>query len=165
MGLTPEDVSAVHPASKLLSEVLVQNGVLERALCRYLNTNETDLQALQHLIRAHNLTPSGLAARLQISTAATTAVIDRMSERGHVERNPHPSDRRSQLISASPAAVQQVLAALRPLFNDAERVIGGFGRHEQAAVVRYLEATLEAMNSLIDDFLQSPDTTNRSPRS
>ena len=162
--VSPDDGSALHPASRLLHEVLVLNDALEHAMCRHLNINETDFQALQHLIRFHSMTPGELAARLHISTAATTAVIDRMSERGHVLRAPHPTDRRSFLLSPSPTAIAQTLTALRPLFNDAERVVQALAPEEQQAVVRYLDAMLEAMNTQIDT-MDTPTTKNRSGRS
>lgn len=160
----PDDNSALHTASRLLHEVLVLNDALEHSMCRHLNINETDFQALQHLIRFRSMTPGELATRLHISTAATTAVIDRMSERGHVLRAPHPTDRRSFLISPSATAITQTLTALRPLFNDAERVVQALAPEEQQAVVRYLDAMLEAMNTQIDT-MDTPTTKNRSGRS
>ncbi|MFJ6415563.1 MarR family winged helix-turn-helix transcriptional regulator [Paeniglutamicibacter sp. NPDC091659] len=160
----PDDSPELHTASRLLHEVLVLNDALEHSMCRHLNINETDFQALQHLIRFRSMTPGELATRLHISTAATTAVIDRMSERGHVLRAPHPTDRRSFLISPSPAAITQTLTALRPLFNDAERVVQALAPEEQQAVVRYLDAMLEAMNTQIDT-METPTTKNRSGRS
>lgn len=164
MKISPDEKSALHPASKLLHAVLMLNDGLEHAMCRHLKINETDFQALQHLMLNDPLTPSELAGRLHISTAATTAVIDRMSDRGHVLRSPHPSDRRSILVYPSPTAVADTIAALRPLFTEAEHSINLLNPDEQQAVVTYLENILAAMNSHVDT-LQLSTAKKRNQRS
>lgn len=161
---SPTERPGTHRASKLLHAVLMLNDALENAMCRHLKINETDLQALRHLMLGDPMTPSELAARLHISTAATTAVIDRMSERGHVLRTPHPNDRRSLLIRPSPEATMQTLATLRPLFSDAERCITDMAPAAQDSVVAYLENILDAMNAQIES-LYTPALKKRKPRS
>lgn len=156
----PDDGFAPHPASKLLQEVLVLNDALEHAICRHLDINATDFQALRHLIRLRSLTPSELAAHLRISTAATTAVIDRMTKRGHVLRAPHPSDRRSFLLSPSPEALSQMLTALDPLFNAAEQLTRAMTPADEQAVVRYLEGVRGAMQGQIEA-MENTTTGNR----
>ena len=156
MRIPSEETSELHSASKLLHAVLMLNDGLEHSMCRHLKINETDFQALQHLILNESMTPSGLAGRLHISTAATTAVIDRMSERGHVLRRPHPSDRRSILRYPSPAAVAETIGALRPLFTDAERSINRLDPDQQQAVVTYLENILDAMQTHLETLQLSP---------
>ncbi|MGL3805534.1 MarR family winged helix-turn-helix transcriptional regulator [Paeniglutamicibacter sp. R2-26] len=156
----PDDGFAPHPASRLLQEVLVLNDALEHAICRHLDINATDFQALRHLIRLLSLTPSELAAHLRISTAATTAVIDRMTKRGHVLRTPHPSDRRSFLLSPSPAALAQTLAALDPLFNAAEQLTLAMSPEDERAVVRYLDGVRGAMHGQIEA-MENATTGNR----
>ena len=153
-----------HLASRLLHEVLALNINLQHAMCRQLNINETDFQALQHLTRHRSMTPGELATRLSISTAATTAVLDRMSERGHVQRSPHPSDRRSFLVSPSPAAIAQALHIIAPLLDDANRIAESMTPDEQTAVVRYLESMLEAMHQQLTT-IGTQTTKNRSGRS
>lgn len=161
---TREDQVDIHPASRLLHEVLVLNDSLERSMCSRLNINETDFQALQHLMRHQSMTPGGLAAQLHISSAATTAVIDRLGDRGHVLRAPHPTDRRSSLISPSPRAIAETMAALRPLFSGAESVITALGHDEQKTIVLYLEAMLRVMREHIHT-MDNPTTKDRSGRS
>jgi DNA-binding MarR family transcriptional regulator len=45
------------------------------------------------------LTPSELARRVGLTPAATTEVLDRLERAGHVERGPHPGDRRKVLVT------------------------------------------------------------------
>ncbi|GAA3325656.1 MarR family winged helix-turn-helix transcriptional regulator [Paeniglutamicibacter sulfureus] len=159
------ETSGPHAASKLLHEVLMLNDVLEHAVCRHLGINETDFQALQHLMLDRPMTPGELAGKLNISSAATTALIDRMSDRGYVSRAAHPTDRRSIRVHPSTRAVNLTMTALRPLFNDAELGIQELDPDEQRAVVRYLEGILTAMHTQIDTLAPPATTQKRNERS
>lgn len=44
------------------------------------------------------IAPAHLAARLEIDRAAVTRTIDPLVRKGHLERHPHPTDRRSIVI-------------------------------------------------------------------
>jgi DNA-binding MarR family transcriptional regulator len=68
--------------------------------------------ALATVERYGPLTPSELAARERIQRPTATRVLARLEEEGLVARTPDPQDRRSSLVSATPAA-QALLADLR----------------------------------------------------
>lgn len=65
--------------------------------------NETDMKALRFLVVSKNqdvvVTPGALAEHLNISTASTTKLLDRLAAAGHIERSPHPTDRRALMIT------------------------------------------------------------------
>lgn len=65
----------------------------------------TELRALTRIAEEGKVTPKQLAASLDLTTGAVTAVTDRLVEDGLVAREPHPNDRRSLLLSATPAGV------------------------------------------------------------
>lgn len=62
----------------------------------------TDLAALRMLIvregRNESVSPHDVSRHLRISTASTTKLLDRLSASGHIERRPHPSDRRARVV-------------------------------------------------------------------
>lgn len=64
--------------------------------------NATDLAALRMLImreqRDETVSPHQMARHLRISTASTTKLLDRLSLSGHLERKPHPRDRRARVV-------------------------------------------------------------------
>ena len=67
-----------------------------------MDMNATDLAALRMLImregRGESVSPHQLAEHLRISSASTTKLLDRLSASGHVERQPHPRDRRARIV-------------------------------------------------------------------
>lgn len=78
----------------------------------------TDFAALIHLWEAgledRSLTPSQLAALLKVTPAATTYVVDRLAQRGYVERTVNPEDRRQVLLTVSAPAGHLTEGYLNP---------------------------------------------------
>jgi DNA-binding MarR family transcriptional regulator len=78
----------------------------------HMHLNETDMQALRFLVVSKNqnvlVTPGALAEHLGISTASTTKLLDRLAKGGHVERSPHPTDRRALTITITKHTHEEV---------------------------------------------------------
>src|SRR5215210_5429109 len=72
--------------------------------------------ALASIDRHGPLTPSALAALERVQRPTATRLLGRLGELGLVERAPDPVDRRSALISASPAG-RALLRRLRTRKN------------------------------------------------
>ena len=64
---------------------------------------ENDLLTLRYLLKAERegrqVAPAELARYLGVSTASTTAIIDRLESSNHVRRGPHPRDRRMIVVT------------------------------------------------------------------
>ncbi|MCR2813833.1 MarR family transcriptional regulator [Microbacterium sp. zg.Y1090] len=73
---------------------------------------ENELLVLRYLLKAQGegrmVSPSELARYLAVSTASTTAIIDRLEKSGHIVRRPHPTDRRSIHVIATDKSDQEV---------------------------------------------------------
>lgn len=126
-------------ATKLLSEIVQLSSDFQRQLATELQVNETDLDAMRHLIRRGPLTPTELADALEISSASVTAVIDRLTALDHVHREPNPSDRRGVLVVPSPASAQQATSRIDPMTDALDDVLSRFTAEEQDTIIRYLE--------------------------
>lgn len=137
----------MHEASRLLRQVIVLNDEVARRLGRQLRVNQTDFEAMQHLIQSGPLPPSELAHRLGISTAAVTVVIDRLVRVGHVRREAHPTDRRRILVVPSEDSVQRALAGLMPMITDVDRLLDAYTPGERAVITDYLARTVEALTA------------------
>lgn len=113
----------------------------ERIALHSLGIGPNDAKVLRFLLgRADDdepVTPRLLSEMLGISSAATTALIDRLADAGWVERVPFPGDRRSIVIRATidddaPArrllAVRRssVAAAVARLDADRRRIVADF---------------------------------------
>ena len=130
-----------------LHEIVHLSRAFERQVGAALEVNTTDLSAMEHLIQEGSLTPGELSRRLDISTAATTLVVDRLVALGHAQRNPHSSDRRKVVVVPAQESVARAFQQLYP-------VIGGV-----AAVTRELSdddrKVIEAFLARVVDVYQS----------
>jgi len=134
---------AARRATVLIREFVEVSEEFEAHVGRELTVNPTDLQAMEFLIMNGPLSPTELARRLSISTAAVTSVVDRLVALGHVRRTEHPTDRRGILIVPSPASVERAMRALMPMITGIDAVLDEFSAAEQTVVTSYLERVLE----------------------
>lgn len=128
---------------KALDDLSAVEKSIDRATLNALGVGPNDAKVLRHLLdleeRGAPATPRSLAALLGISSAATTALIDRLANAGWVERSPHPQDRRSIIVRAtvpqgSPA--RHLLAVRRMAVAEAA---AGLGAQERRVVVEFLD--------------------------
>ncbi|PVE73085.1 MarR family winged helix-turn-helix transcriptional regulator [Microbacterium testaceum] len=87
---------------KALNDLTDSGIASERAALSSLGIGPNDAKVLRFLLQRgaddEPVTPRMLASMLGISSAATTALIDRLAEAGWVEREPYPGDRRSIVV-------------------------------------------------------------------
>jgi DNA-binding MarR family transcriptional regulator len=135
---------APHEATVLLREIRELSGAFEAHLGEALTVNPTDLSAMEHLIQDGPLTPTDLAARVGVTTAAMTTSIDRLAALGHATRIPNPADRRGVLVVPTPESTQRAMASILPMVSGIDRVLDDFDEQQRAVVVRYLTQVIEA---------------------
>jgi DNA-binding MarR family transcriptional regulator len=104
-----------------------------------------DVAALEHLRRDGPLGPSELAQRLAISTASTTALLDRLEASGDVRRCAHPDDRRRVVVKTTRAAERRAVAALRPMTSLLDAAAGPLSQAEAETALAYLERVTQAV--------------------
>ncbi len=92
------------------------------------------------------LTPTALAAELQIPLSTVIFRVGRLEERRHAERVPNPDDGRSFLIRLTPAG-RRLLDRARPRFRDyAEAVERRLGRKQTAGLADGLAKLRDAID-------------------
>ena len=105
--LTPRDhaVMSVLRAIQALSDAMDR---MQSGMKGDMDMNATDIAALRMLImreqRGETVSPHQLAEHLRISTASTTKLLDRLTLSGHLERKPHPHDRRARIVVLTQAS-------------------------------------------------------------
>lgn len=154
---------SMHPASILVRDVLVLNETMEFIMRREMDINETDFQAMQHLLKLRSMSPGELAQMLHLTPAATTTVIDRLVTKGHVHRTPHPTDRRRWVISPSEESVKSAMEMLMPMILDVDRAVRGYGEHEQRVIVDFLSGVVQSMSVRIAVLEQQSEANHHQP--
>jgi DNA-binding MarR family transcriptional regulator len=106
------------------------------------------------LTAASTITPTELARWMAAPPTTVSSYVKRFEARGHITREPNPSDRRSYRIKLTPAGRRAHRAAAEHFNPVRVRVETALG--PQATEVR--EALL-ALRAAVDDVRQSPDQT------
>lgn len=112
--------------------------------------NATDLAALRMIVvreqRGEWVSPHEIAEQLSISTASTTKLLDRLTASGHVERQPHPHDRRARIVVLTEGARTDFYRHFGERMVRMRAALDAFSDDELRAVVRFfadVEAALD----------------------
>jgi DNA-binding MarR family transcriptional regulator len=115
------------------------------ALGQKLDLSVNDMTAIEHLLENSQLGPVELGNRLRIRSASATAMVDRLEAAGHVQRRPHPSDRRRRTLEVTPSASQSLMETLGPLVNDLSIIAEALSPEHRIAVSAYLAAVVNTL--------------------
>lgn len=116
--------------------------------------NETDLMALRYLLREKRagriVRPIDIARTLDISTASTTTLIDRLEKGGHARREPHPTDRRAGVVVPTVSSDDEVKATLGAMHRRMLALVDELTDQERAVVSRFLAGMTSAIEEASD---------------
>lgn len=103
---------------------------------------ENDLVALEKLIDAQDhdvaLTPTNITRELGISSASTTAMLDRLERSGYLRREPHPSDRRKVFISLGDRPIESLRRSGSEVQHRVEDVIADMPAGSATVLIDFL---------------------------
>ncbi|MGI4895436.1 MAG: MarR family winged helix-turn-helix transcriptional regulator [Janthinobacterium lividum] len=131
--LPPQDIRA------RIQQVAIRQQRFERHLAGRLGVDAAGLEAMDHLISTGPATPTELARRLGISTAAMTLVLNRLETQEHIRRDRHPSDGRKLVVTAVRASADQAHRHVLPLIEGVEALIESMDDVERATVQHFLD--------------------------
>ncbi|MFJ4172783.1 MarR family winged helix-turn-helix transcriptional regulator [Microbacterium sp. NPDC089696] len=116
--------------------------------------NETDLVALRFLLREQKagriVRPIDIARTLDISTASTTTLIDRLEKGGHARREPHPTDRRAGVVVPTVNSDDEVRATLGAMHRRMLSLVDELDDKERAVITRFLAGMTSAIEEASD---------------
>jgi DNA-binding MarR family transcriptional regulator len=139
-------IDAASDITWALRSVFVGYGAANMTLARKVGLSTNDLAAMEHLFAGDpDLGPVELGQRLGMRSASATAMVDRLEQAGHIERQPHPTDRRRRTLAVTPHALQELGAVLGPLVGELSEASQLLTKKERAIVMRYLEAVAEVL--------------------
>lgn len=114
-----------------------------------MDMNATDVSALRMLIlrerAGEDVQPQDIARHLAISTASTTKLLDRLTASGHVERRPHPSDRRARIVVVTDAARVDFFRHFGGHLARMRGAIADYSDDELRTVIRFLADVSNAL--------------------
>jgi DNA-binding MarR family transcriptional regulator len=115
-----------------------------------MDMNATDLAALRMLIvreqRGETVSPHDVARHLRISTASTTKLLDRLTATGHLERQPHPHDRRARVVVLTERTRREFFQHFGAHLSAMRGVAEEYTDDELAVVARFLGEVAEAVD-------------------
>jgi DNA-binding MarR family transcriptional regulator len=129
---TPEQLRELFHRKTLAGE-LHRSGV-----ARALKISETEATAISHLARHGQLTPGELGNLLGLTSGGTTALLHRLEGAGHVKRHPHPSDKRSIILTVTPETLKRASEIYAPLVEEMDAIAIRYTDEERAMLGRFL---------------------------
>ncbi len=133
---------------QLVMELTDVSGLLPHALARRTGLSESELHSLRHLLGGP-LGPNDLARTLGVTSAASSGIVDRLEARGHVSRQPHPTDGRRTVVVISDSGRVEVLAEMRPMFEGLVAADSRLNDEQRTIVDAYLRDIIAAMRVLL----------------
>jgi DNA-binding MarR family transcriptional regulator len=125
---------------------------MRRRTQQSMDMGENELLVLRFLARARQrdeiVTPVHLSRYLGITSASTTALIDRLARSGHVVRMPNPVDRRSVIITSSPRAEEEIRDTLGAMHERMMAVVRPMSPSDRSVVIGFLDAMRLAVDSI-----------------
>ena len=140
------------PVSEPLRRLMSISTRIRHALAARLGVGPSELAAMEHLM-AEPMGPVELSRRLDLTSAAATMLLHRLESSGHIERRPHPTDRRRQVVLPRAEGIAEVFRHLRPMVERLDEVAARFSADEQAVIARYLQDVVEALERTIEEDL------------
>ncbi|MFG6401788.1 MULTISPECIES: MarR family winged helix-turn-helix transcriptional regulator [unclassified Microbacterium] len=142
-----DPVGDVLKAVRALSDSLDRmHGGMKDAM----DMNASDLAALRMLIvrehRGESVSPHDLARHLRISTASTTKLLDRLEASGHIERGPHPHDRRARVVTLTDASRHEFIQYFGEHLGTMRDVAESYSAADLVTITRFLDDLGEALD-------------------
>ena len=125
---------------------------MRRRTQQAMDMGENELLVLRFLARARlrgeSVTPIALSRYLGITSASTTALLDRLEKSGHLTRSPNPDDRRSVLVTSSEKSDAEIRHTLSAMHDRMMGIVRGMSEDDRATVIGFLDAMRDAVDQI-----------------
>jgi DNA-binding MarR family transcriptional regulator len=138
----PEDPAARADVALLLRRLTVELDAVGQRFAALHGLGRTDVRALVAIMDAARgerpMTAGGVGEAVELSSAAVTALLDRLERAGHVRRVRDPGDRRRVVLEMSDTAMAAGAQFFGGLQQDLLAAMGEYSDDEIAVVRRFL---------------------------
>ncbi|MEV3901436.1 MarR family transcriptional regulator [Mycobacterium sp. NPDC050551] len=141
--------AAVRDAIEAMAGWQVLVAQFNDLVARRLGVSPTETQCLYVLARFGPATPGELARRVNLSSGATTRMLDRLLAAGYITRSPDPHDRRRVVIAPAGDGIARVAAMYEPLNADLAGLLTDFGGADLQRLARFARAAEEVTEGRI----------------
>jgi DNA-binding MarR family transcriptional regulator len=100
------------------------------------------LAALRRSGAPYALSPGQLASETMVTSGTMTNRVDRLTERGFVQRSPDPNDRRGVRVELTDAGKRAVDGALTDLLKREHTLLDSLDTHQRAALADLLRTLM-----------------------
>lgn len=152
--MTAADAATAPKNYEVLAELRayrLAEEAMRRRTRESMNMGENDLAALRFLLKAQGdgrlVTPGMLAEHLGMKSASVTVMLDRLTKSGHLSRMPHPNDRRSLAVVATPGSDDEVRETIGAMHTRMMTV----ARRLDDTQAQVLHRFLHSMSDALDD--------------
>lgn len=142
-----------------LRSLILSGDHFRDAKARNLQLGPSDVIVLGHLYNSGPLTPRELSQRMGMTSGTMTALLDRVAKAGFLTRNDNPEDRRSLLITATPAGQH----AMEWIYEQFDAVIRGVLADLPGDAAQSLGTTLELLGQALESRAREDSTTDTLP--
>ena len=109
--------------------------LLDETAARAIDVSRNDLRCI-NLLEAGPKAPSDLAQALGLTRGSVTTLLDRLEDRGFVERIAHPTDRRALLVKLQPKVFEDMASIYRPFGVSLVELANGYGGNVSTALAQ-----------------------------
>jgi DNA-binding MarR family transcriptional regulator len=138
----PRSEAAKDAVSALLRLQRAEEMEIDRVRAT-IGLSNNEFHAIRYLLQAQreerDTGPKDLVAMLRISNASVTNIIDRLEQTGDLERAPHPTDRRAQLLRPTAQAAKKIESGYRNFHETVVDVMDSLSPDDAAIVARALD--------------------------
>jgi DNA-binding MarR family transcriptional regulator len=129
---------------RVLSEVnSTETALFHQEAAAAVGLGITDMKALSVLLQEGPMTAGQIAGRLSLTTGAVTNLIDRLEQRGLVERRRDATDRRKVIVAVNERRLRAGESPYVSIGEGFARQLRGYRTAELEFLVRYHERTIE----------------------
>ena len=114
-----------------------------KAIALRLDMYATDFEALSFIAERGAPTTGDVGRKLGLTSGAVTGVIDRLAERGFVERGNDPRDRRKVVIRPVAPRIEPVSALFGPTDSALARLVARYSQQQITTIVHFLGQAAE----------------------
>ncbi len=128
----------VAAAAQEIARFQDASGAVDAAAAELFGLHITDLRGLGRLWATGPMTAGALAEAVGLTRGATTALIDRLEQAGHVRRVRGTDDRRTVAVELTPSAAALVDAIWGPIGAAGQALLEGYSDDQLAFLAEVL---------------------------